>query len=91
MLLSRTLARRRIARGVRPGLVGAWGPVLVDMVAIVALLIAVTPWVARVIHRADGSGTMILVVGVVVYFVPSQIVIAMSSLWAVKSRWSDDP
>ncbi len=90
MLLSRTLARRRIARGDRPGFVAAWAPVLLDAAAILVALVAITPLVSDNFTRNEPPPLVVIAIAFAVYFVPSQIVIVLSSLWAAKSRWSDD-
>jgi hypothetical protein len=80
MILSRTLAKRRIAAGVRPTRGAAWLPVLFDSVClIVAFLVLFRPFQLL-------TDTALLATG----FIPVQAVLIFSSLWASKSRYVDD-
>ena len=89
MILSRTLAKRRIAAGVRPSWGAAWGPVMFDAACLVAVFILLwSPFQSF----ADGLNlplwatiAALLAVG----FIPIQAVLIFSSLWAAKSRWTD--
>ena len=90
MILSRTLAKSRIARGERPGWAAAWVPVMADAACLVLVFgLAFGPFRALV----DGMGmpvwavaTLLLLVG----FIPGQAVLIFSSLWAAKSRFQID-
>lgn len=89
MILSRTLAKRRIAAGVRPSRGAAWGPVMFDGACLAGLFILLwSPFQAL----ATGLNlplwakiAALLAVG----FIPVQAVLIISSLWATKSRWTE--
>jgi len=89
LILSRTFARRRIAAGVRPVWVSAWGLVALDA-ACLALVFALIWSPFRTL--AEGLNfpiwaiiTALLALG----FIPMQGVLIISSLWAAKSRWDE--
>jgi hypothetical protein len=89
MIISRTLARRREADGVRPGWLGAWVPVVLDTIAVLALLIG-SLWL--------GYGTLMalpvwarIITLFALFFAPLQLVLITSSMWATRSRWQDPP
>ncbi len=90
MILSRTLARARIANGQRPSWIAAWGPVLADGLAIVGVLAVlwgpIMGWIAT---WQPSLGVTIAILFVLIYL-PLQTVLILSSIWAVKSRWSDE-
>ncbi|SEW45592.1 hypothetical protein SAMN04488515_3356 [Cognatiyoonia koreensis] len=87
MLLSRSIAKRRIAAGVRPSFVGAWGLVLADLLSVVlAVLIAWGPFAAWFRANEPAVGLTIALI-VVLFFIPSQVFLILSALWAAKSRW----
>ncbi len=89
MLLSRTLAKRRVARGVRPTFFAAWVPVLADMAVTCGILALITPPLLRFLDTTplpDGGTIAILFV---VYFVPFQAITIWASIWASMSRWQD--
>lgn len=90
MILSRTLAKRRIARGERPGWFAAWGPVLAD--AVILLLVFALLWspLLTLIYVMQASTGVTILVVFLVYFVPTQVVLILASLWAARSRWRDD-
>ena len=90
MILSRTIARRRIAAGVRPGWFAAWGLVAFDAVCLAVIFaLAYTPF--RSIAEGFNFPVWATVVALfALCFIPMQGVLIMSSLWAAKSRWSDD-
>ena len=87
MILSRHIARRRIAAGVRPGWLAAWAPVAVDALALSGLM-ALIFWLAR-----DSVATWPIWASVTVlvlaFFIPVQIVLITSAFWAARSRWVD--
>lgn len=89
MIISRTLAKRRIAHNVRPGFFAAWLPVLADALCLTAVLILLWAPVMWIV----GDAALPVIVGVffIVYFIPAQVVIITSSMWATRSRWNDDP
>jgi formate-dependent nitrite reductase membrane component NrfD len=90
MILSRTLAKRRIAAGVRPTRGAAWLPVLFDSVClIVAFLVLFRPFqllTDTFNFPVWATITALLATG----FIPVQAVLIFSSLWASKSRYVDD-
>jgi hypothetical protein len=89
MILSRTLARRRIAAGDILSFRAAWAPVAFDTVAIVVVLAVIWQPVLTMIYVANiGVIAAILVIFMVIY-VPFQIVVTLSTIWAVRSRWSE--
>ena len=86
MLISRTLARARIAKEVRPSWSAAWLPVLLDAIVLLAILFALFPFIqAEIDARGYGMGVTVFVL-FGLYFVPIQVVLITSSLWAAKSR-----
>lgn len=90
MILSRTLARRRIAAGTRPGWFAAWGLVAFDA-ACLALVFALAYGPFRSLAEGFNFPTWAVVVALLALcFIPMQGVLIISSLWAAKSRWSDD-
>ena len=91
MILSRTLARRRIAAGIRPGWIAAWGLVALDALLLaLALALLWSPFraLAETLHfPVWASIAALFALG----FIPIQGVLILSSLWAARSRWQDDP
>lgn len=89
MILSRILARKRIAAGVRPSFRGAWLPVAFD-VAVIGILLAwlFLPAVSATMVMGLTLFWRILFLLLVIY-VPLQIVIINSTIWAVRSRWEE--
>ena len=89
MLLSRTVAKGRIAKGVRPSFFGAWGLVVADA-ALLALLFVLL-WTPFRTLTAEwpvwATSAALFAVG----FIPIQGVLIISALWAAKSRWEDQP
>ncbi|WP_333712020.1 hypothetical protein [Yoonia sp.] len=90
MILSRILARRRIKAGVRPSFKAAWLPVVFD-VLVIGLILAwlFLPAVSATIIMNLSLFWRILFLMVVIY-APLQIVIIVSTIWAVRSRWEED-
>ena len=89
MILSRLLARKRIAAGVRPSFKAAWLPVAVD-ITMIALLLATLflPAVSLTIVMDLTLFWRILALMLLIY-APLQIVIIVSTIWAVRSRWEE--
>ena len=87
MLLSRTIAKGRIAKGVRPSFFGAWGLVAAD--AILLALLFIVLWTPFRMLTTDwpvwATSAALFAVG----FIPIQGVLIVSALWAAKSRWDD--
>ncbi|MEL6682652.1 MAG: hypothetical protein AAFQ09_08395 [Pseudomonadota bacterium] len=90
MILSRILARKRIAAGIRPSFKAAWAPVAFDII-VIALILALMflPAVSLAIVMQLTLFWRILLLMVVIY-APLQVVIIVSTIWAVRSRWVDD-
>ncbi|SEN16578.1 hypothetical protein SAMN04488003_11055 [Loktanella fryxellensis] len=86
MILSRTLARRRIADGVHPGWFAAWGPVLADAVLLAGVMALVLVAVTGPLLSRDPPFAVLALVYGAVFFVPVQVVLITSALWAAKSR-----
>ena len=89
MILSRTLAKRRIARGERPGSFAAWGLVLGDALALAAVFALLWSPLLTAIYVMQVSNVVTALIFFVVFFVPTQVVLILSSLWAARSRWQD--
>ena len=89
MLLSRTLAKSRIANGERPSWAAAWVPVAFDAACLVfAFVILYRPFqlVTETLNFPTwATAAALLALG----FIPIQAVLIFSSLWANKSRWLD--
>ena len=90
MLISRTLARRRIAAGVRPSFRAAWLPVAADIAIIVALLALLWNPALTFIYVMQLSLVWLIIFLLVVIYLPFQVVATLSTLWAVMSRAQDD-
>ncbi len=88
MILSRTLAKHRIASGEHPKWVAAWLPVVVDGAVLFTILYLALPWVTDFL---DGSRLgLVFAFFFLFYFVPIQIILIWSALWAAKSRNTHD-
>ena len=89
MIISRLLAQRRIAAGVRPSFKAAWLPVAVDTALIsLAMAMLFLPAVSLTIILNLTLFWRILALLVVIYG-PLQYVIVTSTIWAVRSRWEE--
>ena len=91
MMISRSIAKRRIDAGTRPGWFAAWGLVAFDALCL-ALLFALLWSPFRTLTESLNfplwaTITALLAIG----FIPMQGVLIISSLWAAKSRWNADP
>ena len=90
MIFSRTLARRRISAGIRPGWLAAWVPVLGDTSVIIGLLVALTgPLGMAAADSGVTSNTAVALFLFIFYFIPFQTIVILSSIWATRSRWRD--
>ena len=89
MFISRIIARKRIKAGVRPSFKAAWLPVAADII-IIALILAMLflPAVTLTIVMQLTLFWRILALMVLIY-APLQIVIIVSTIWAVRSRWEE--
>lgn len=86
MLLSRTLARRRIDAAVRPTFWAAWVPVWFDL-ALVVSIFGIGWWV--LFGTTEQHLAIIVLAGFFLFFLPVQAVVIVSAMWAAKSRWED--
>jgi hypothetical protein len=90
LILSRTLAKARIARNERPSWLAAWGPVGFDAACLVFVFaLAYGPFQAMTVafnFPVWATIAALLAIGLV----PIQAVLIFSSLWASKSRWVDE-
>ncbi|MBS1301836.1 hypothetical protein GZH79_05710 [Loktanella sp. SALINAS62] len=73
-----------MAAGTRPGWIAAWGPVVLDALALAVVLAVVLAWVSPVLLAGPVWIAVIALFGIV--FVPVQVVLILSALWAAKSR-----
>ncbi len=89
MLLSRTIAKGRIAKGVRPSFFAAWALVVADALLLAFLFVLL--WTPFRTLTADwpiwATSAALFALG----FIPIQGVLIISALWAAKSRWEDTP
>tara|TARA_R110002051_G_scaffold73277_1_gene133121 strand:+ start:3707 stop:3976 length:270 start_codon:yes stop_codon:yes gene_type:complete len=88
MIISRTLARKRIALCVRPSWFEAWGPVMADAVLFFAIAGFSAPYIVG--ELAASQGAWVYAALFAIYFIPMQIVLIVSAMWAARSRWHDD-
>ncbi|MBR2655431.1 MAG: hypothetical protein IKD58_02880 [Loktanella sp.] len=90
MILSRIIARRRIAAGTQPSFVAAWWPVAAD-IAIISLVLAMLwqPLLTLVYVASLPLYGTILVLLFAIYL-PFQIVVIIATIWAIKSRWIEE-
>ncbi|HKL68055.1 hypothetical protein [Salibaculum sp.] len=89
MLISRTLAQRRIAAGVRPGWLAAWGPVALDASCLVAVFALAFGPARDLVNAQELPLWAVIAALVTLGFLPIQGVLIVSSLWATRSRWED--
>ena len=89
MFISRIIARKRIKAGIRPSFKAAWLPVAADII-IIAVILAMLflPAVTLTIVMELTLFWRILALMVLIY-APLQIVIIVSTIWAVRSRWEE--
>lgn len=90
MILSRTLAKRRIAAGVRPSWGAAWAPVAFDAACLIAVFVLLFGPFQTLTETLSfplwGTIAALFALG----FIPTQAVLIFSSLWAARSRFKDD-
>ncbi len=89
MILSRTLAKRRIAAGVRPSWGAAWGPVGFDAACLVLAFVLLYRPFQSLTETFNFPVWATIVALLSLGFIPVQAVLIFSSLWAAKSRWRD--
>lgn len=88
MIISRTIAKYRIAQGDHPKWIAAWLPVLADGAVLFALLYLFFPFVSSLTEGLVLGWVFALFF--VLYFIPIQIVLILSALWAARSRNTHD-
>lgn len=91
MIISRILAKRRIAAGERPSRRAAWLPVLADCLLIGLLAIMLWQPALTFVYVMQFSLPVTILFLFAVIYVPVQVVIIIATIWAVRSRWDDDP
>lgn len=91
MIISRILAKRRIAAGERPSWRAAWLPVAADIVLIGIVLWIVWQLALMAIFLVEFALPATILFLMVVIYLPLQVVIVISTIWAVRSRWDDTP
>ncbi len=89
MILSRTLAKARIARGERPSWGAAWMPVAFDAGCLVLVFVVLFRPFQSLVEIFDAPVWATVVALLALGFIPVQAVLIFSSLWAVKSRFTD--
>jgi len=89
MILSRTLAKARIARGKRPSWGAAWGPVVFDAACVIAIFLLLLRPFEFLIQSWNFPLWATIAFLLALCFIPTQAVLIMSSLWATKSRWTE--
>lgn len=89
MILSRTIAKRRIARGDRPSWGAAWGLVIADFVLFAIYTFVVYSLAMGWILVVQPAPVWIYIAAFALVFVPMQAVLIFSSLWASRSRFLD--
>jgi hypothetical protein len=90
MILSRFLARRRIEAGTRPSFLAAWGLVVVDFVLVMAVVIPVALRILAWAEAGDLATIPAILALLFLFFVPMQVLLILSGLWASRSRWVDE-
>lgn len=88
MILSRLIARRRVAAGTCPSWFEAWSLVMLDAVLFFCIAGLSAPLIVG--GLAASKGAWVYAALFAIYFIPMQIVLITSAMWATKSRWSDD-
>lgn len=89
MIVSRTIAKKRIDRQERPAWFAAWGLVAVDFLLFCAYVLLIMEPLAQFLYANQTNKLLTFAIMVVVVFIPMQIVLIVSSLWASKSRFQD--
>ena len=89
MLISRTIARKRIAAGERPSFKAAWLPVAADVLMIALVLAALWQPALTFVYVMQLPLFGLVMFLMAVIYLPLQIVIIVSTIWAVRSRWED--
>ena len=90
MILSRTLAKRRIAAGVRPTRGAAWLPVVFDAVCLIFVFLVLFRPFQFLTDTFSFPIWVTIIPLLAIGFIPVQAVLIFSSLWAAKSRYIDN-
>lgn len=90
MLLSRTLAKARIARAERPGWIAAWAPVAFDAALLFGVFAVLYRPFWQFIETQSPPLWLMIAILFLGGFVPTQIILITSSLWAAKSRFKEE-
>lgn len=89
MIISRYLARKRVAAGIRPSFRQAWLPVLADTASIGLVLSLIFLPVVSATLVMELSLVWRMVVLFIVIYMPLQVVVIFSTVWAVRSRYEE--
>lgn len=89
MILSRTLAKARIARGDRPGWLAAYAPVAFDAACLALVFVLAWGPFSTFAETQNFPLWATIAAMLALGFIPIQAVLIFSSLWAAKSRWTD--
>lgn len=90
MILSRILARKRIAAGVRPSFLAAWVPVAADIALVVIALGMIWQPLLTLIYVLELSLPLTIVALMVAVYGPFQVVTIIATIWAIRSRWEEE-
>ncbi|SMY08127.1 hypothetical protein [Flavimaricola marinus] len=91
MVTSWLIGRGRVASGVRPSWLAAWGLVAFDFAALLAVFALIFPPLMSYVYAAQPGALATVAIMFMVFFVPMQLVLITASIWASKSRWQDRP
>ncbi len=89
MILSRMLAKSRLAKGVRPSWPGAWLPVVFDGLCLAAVFSLLWGPFQSLATSMNFPLWATIAAMFAVGFIPIQAVLIFSSFWAAKSRWKE--
>lgn len=90
MILSRILARKRIAAGVRPSFLRAWAPVMVDVAMVTIVLMLLWQPTLTAIYVLELSLPLTIVALMILIYGPFQVVTIIATIWAIRSRWEEE-
>ncbi len=90
MGLSRILARKRIAAGVRPSFKAAWAPVAFDVAMVTVVLILLWQPTLTAIYVLELSLPLTIVALMILIYGPFQVVTIIATIWAIRSRWEEE-
>ena len=90
MILSRIIAKHRIASGEHPKWIAAWLPVVADGAILFVILYALFPVLNGWMNAQGLALGWVFALFFLLYFIPIQIVLILSALWAAKSRNTHD-